>query len=54
MLIGDVKCTESKAVLRPHAEDFLNELETLMNKYGIVKVDVAIDPYTFQINQTDN
>ena len=40
MLVGDVRTAGNVVV--PHAEDFLGELERVMAKFGVVKLDVSV------------
>jgi len=36
------------------ASEFLHELELLLRKYEVIKLDVAFDPYQFQIKVASN
>lgn len=48
-LVGDVRFSEEITPIETKntATLFLLELESLMNLYAVVKVDISIDPYKF-------
>lgn len=49
-LVGDVRLNNDISPIETteRANDFLIELQNLMDLYGVVKVDVAIDVYKYK------
>ncbi len=47
-LVGDIRYKTNKIMIAPHANDFLEELDVLMQKFDIVKIDVAYDLHNFK------
>lgn len=49
-LSGDVRFTENATEIFRESDnhkDFLYKLQDLMKEFGVVKIDVSIDPYLF-------
>lgn len=50
-LIGDIRYGSAAEQVYVNSEeykqDFLIKLQQLMTEYGVIKLDVAIDPYNF-------
>jgi hypothetical protein len=55
-IVGDIRYTESAELLysedKKSATDFLLALQNIMEKYGVVKLDVATDAFKYSSCKT--
>ena len=54
-LVGDIRFNTDITPIetKDNAEEFLIELQELMNLYGVTKIDISIDIYKY-LNKTNN